>query len=147
MEPKPYNSPVTYIDRNGNRIKEESPALKVAGLLWVFDFDEGMFVGGDKAPGSSVAAPLNPLFTDLLLQKEENKEEFKKAVGEGAEKFIAALEVRFKDRKTEIPWYEGYNYPIFFPTREDQEKFQKDFIGVHRIDHVKEIIVREVSPL
>lgn len=147
VKPEPYKNTVTYIDSSGEKIREESPALKVAGILWLFDFDEGMFVGGDKAPGSSVAAPLNPLFTDLLLQKDENKKQFNKAVGKEAKKFVAALEVRFKDRKTEIPWYEGYDYPIFFPTREYQEKFQKYFIGVHRIDHVKEIVVKDVFPL
>jgi hypothetical protein len=147
VKPEPYKNTVTYINSSGEKIREESPALKVAGILWLFDFDEGMFVGGDKAPGSSVAAPLNPLFTDLLLQKDENKKKFNEAVGKEAKKFVAALEVRFKDRKTEIPWYEGYDYPIFFPTREYQEKFQKYFIGVHRIDHVKEIVVKDVFPL
>lgn len=147
VEPEPYENPVTYKARNGERIPEARPAFKNAGILWIFDFHEGMFVGGDKAPGSSVAAPLNPLFTDLLLQEENNVKKFRDAVGGEPKRFVAALEVQFKDRdKSEITWREGYDYPIFFPPKY-QERFQKYFIGVHRLDLVKSIIVKRVLAL
>lgn len=57
--PKHYENTITFIDENGNQIREETLPFKTAGILWIFDYKSGMFIGGDKAPGSSVAAPLN----------------------------------------------------------------------------------------
>lgn len=71
---------------------------------------------------------------------------FKDSVGSEPRRFIAALEIRFKDRPNVVRWTEGYLYPIFSPTNKLREKYQKDFIGVHRLDHIEEIIVKEVCP-
>ncbi|HIE37373.1 TPA: hypothetical protein EYP83_04310 [Candidatus Geothermarchaeota archaeon] len=147
VEPERYDKKVIFIDKQGNRIEEKETPYRKVGILWIFDKKRGMFIGGDKAPGSSVAAPLNPYFIELIRQSKDNINIFKNAVGEESSGFVAALEVIFKERdKQTVKWTEGYNYPIFFP-KEQREKFQKDFIGVHRLDHVEKIRVKSVIPL
>ena len=147
--PERYKDKAIFVDEKGNRIKEETPPFRTAGIIWVFDYNEGMFAGGDKAPGTSVAAPLNTYFIELLMEGRDKfksgKDKFKESVGYEPKKFIAALEVVFKDRKKEINWREGYQYPFFFPTDDLRRKYQKDFIGVHRLDHVDRIIVKDVQ--
>ena len=148
VKPKQYENTAIFIDENGQKIKEKTPPFRTAGILWIFDYSEGMFAGGDKAPGTSVAAPLNTYFIDLLEEKDKfksGKDRFKESVGSEPRKFIAALEVIFKDRKNVIDWKEGYQYPFFFPTDHLRWKYQKDFIGVHRLDHVEKIIVKDVQ--
>ncbi|MEM2509100.1 MAG: hypothetical protein QW673_02760, partial [Candidatus Thermoplasmatota archaeon] len=146
VKPQKYDKKVTFIEKEGNRIEEEATPYKTAGILWIYDIEKGMFVGGDKAPGSSVAAPLNPYFVELILKNENNKHKFREIGKETS--FVAALEVIFKERdKQTINWTEGYDYPIFFPKEEQRQKFQKYFIGVHRLDHIEKIIVKDVKPL
>ena len=150
MEPERYDKKVTLIDKQGNKIEEKDTPYTLyckVGILWIFDKKRGTFIGGDKTPGSSVAAPLNSYFIELIRESKDNINMFKNAVGEESSGFVVALEVIFKERdKQTVKWAEGYNYQIFFP-KGQRENFKKTSLVFIDWTMLKKIRVKSVVPL
>ena len=150
VAPRMYDRPATLyrddvLDVQDFPERPDRRAFQVAGAIWAYEkagAKSTMAVGGDKAPGSAVGAPLHPLFLEKLLANPENRKRFRDAVGAQPQSFVAALRFDFIDRPQEIPWRKRYRYPIYGHPAQSAS-----YIGVHDLRHVKRITVEAVHAL